>query len=173
MKRIIIIGIIFLSIGLAVGYYFGYDIGWERMAENGEESESQERTVSLYYYNPDLDMDEAGNLLCSQKGLVAVERTIPVTETPIEDTLLLLLEGELTETERSAGVTTEYPLAGFELLSSFSQNGNLTLTFNDPQNQTSGGSCRAGILWSQIEATVMQFAEVESVRFLPEELFQP
>lgn len=40
-------------------------------------------------------------------------------------------------------------------------------------NKTNGGSCRAGILWFQIEATAKQFSEVKQVRFLPEELFQP
>ena len=59
------------------------------LAENADElrvpvlftqeiGESQkEKVVKLYYYNPELDQDEEGNLACSRKGLVAVERTIP------------------------------------------------------------------------------------------------
>jgi hypothetical protein len=49
----------------------------------------------------------------------------------------------------------------------------LTLEFNDPENKTSGGSCRSGILWAQIKKTAEQFDDVEEVRFQPEELFQP
>ncbi|MGC8651262.1 MAG: hypothetical protein ACP5RX_01445 [Minisyncoccia bacterium] len=52
-------------------------------------------------------------------------------------------------------------------------NGTLILKFNDSLNKTSGGSCRVGILWFQIEATAKQFSEVKKVEFLPEELLQP
>ena len=33
-KNIIIVGVICLVVGAAVGYYFGYDIGWERAVES-------------------------------------------------------------------------------------------------------------------------------------------
>ena len=32
-KNLIITAVIFLVIGGAVGYYFGYDIGWERAVD--------------------------------------------------------------------------------------------------------------------------------------------
>jgi len=135
--------------------------------------EGTTRTIKLYYYNPQLDKDESENILCSKQGLVAVERQIPVTTTPIQDATRLLIAGQLTSAEKSQGVTTEYPLQGFSLKSAFLNNGVLTLEFQDSNNRTGGGSCRVGILWSQIEATAKQFPEVQSVRFLPEELFQP
>jgi len=131
------------------------------------------RTVKLYYYNYELDRDEFGNAACSRNGLVAVERQISITKTPIQDTVKLLLLGELTEAERAQGIDTEYPLEGLSLKSTSLKDGVLTLEFDDPNNKTVGGSCRVGILWFQIEATAKQFPEVQQVRFLPEEIFQP
>lgn len=134
---------------------------------------SYSKTVKLYYYNPKLDQDETGNILCSHKGLVAVERKIPLSKTPIQDTIKLLITGQLTDTEKSQGITTEYPLEGFSLTeTNLKPDGTLILKFEDLLNKTSGGSCRVGILWFQIEATAQQFPEVQKVRFLPEELFQ-
>ena len=131
------------------------------------------RAIKLYYYNPDLDKDESGNIACSRNGLVAIEREIPVTQTPIQDTIKLLLSGELTDEERAQGIDTEYPLEGLSLKETLLKDGVLTLEFDDSKNKTVGGSCRVGILWFQIEATAKQFPEVQQVRFLPEELFQP
>lgn len=131
------------------------------------------RTVKLYYYDASRDLDADNNVLCSRQGLVAVSRKIPVTLTPVQDTIRLLLKGELTASEKASGITTEYPLADLSLVGASLKTGILTLTFNDPQNKTGGGSCRVGILWAQIAATAEQFSEVTSVRFMPEELFQP
>lgn len=133
---------------------------------------AKERTVSLYYYNPANDQGPGG-AQCSRNGLVAVQRSIPVTTTPIQDTVNLLLQGQLTEAERAQGITTEFPLPGLTLTGASLNSGVLTLQFEDPQNRTGGGSCRVGILWFQIEATAKQFPEVTEVRFTPEELFQP
>jgi len=132
-----------------------------------------QRTINLYYYNPNKDKDSSGNIMCSRQGLVSVQREIPSTIVPIQDAIQLLLQGSLTDTEKSQGLTTEYPLAGLTLISASVNNGTLTLTFSDPNNKTSGGSCRVGVLWSQIEATAKQFSGISSVKFLPEELFQP
>lgn len=131
------------------------------------------KIVTLYYYNSKLDKDNLGNILCSRQGLVEVKRQIPITNTPIQDTIKLLISGNLTEEEKVQGIDTEYPLSGFLLSAASLKNGVLTLSFNDSQNKTSGGACRAGILWFQIEATAKQFTGVDRVKFLPEELFQP
>lgn len=135
-------------------------------------SEPKEVTVKLYYYNESLDKDEYGNILCSEKGLVPVERKIK-SENLIEDTIKLLIEGKLTEEEKKSGISTEYPLEGFKLLKSELKDGILTLTFSDPYFKSSGGACRAKILWVQIEKTAKQFPSVKEVKFLPEDLFQP
>ncbi|TFG35496.1 MAG: hypothetical protein E4H47_01350 [Parcubacteria group bacterium] len=138
-----------------------------------QKTSAQMKTVKLYYYNSSLDKDSTGNVLCTRTGLVAVNREIPITNTPIQDTIKLLLSGNLTNAEKAQGISTEYPLQGLNLLAASLNSGVLTLTFDDPNNKTGGGSCRVGILWFQIEATAKQFSGVSSVRFMPEELFQP
>ena len=131
------------------------------------------RTVRLYYYDPSRDKDASGNVMCTRDGLVAVSREI-ASKTPIEDTLRLLLAGNVTEAERALGVTTEYPLSGLSLVSvALSGDGTLTLELRDPEGKTGGGSCRVAILFAQIDATARQFPEVSSVRFIPDDLFQP
>jgi len=141
--------------------------------ENGRIDGERTREIFLYYYNPDNDKDEAQNLMCSPAGLVAVKREIAITQTPIQGAIHLLLKGKLSADEAAAGITTEFPLAGLELKGANLANGVLTLDFNDPRNMTGGGSCRVGILRAQIEATAKQFAGVNEVRVIPEELFQP
>lgn len=132
-----------------------------------------QRAVKLYFYNAVKDSDQTGNVMCSRQGLASVDRNIPVTQTPIQDTIRLLLKGGITAAERNLGITTEFPLAGVDLKGANLKDGVLTLEFTDPNNRTGGGSCRVGVLWFQIEATAKQFPEVNSVRFTPEELFQP
>lgn len=130
-------------------------------------------SVSLYYYNPALDEGPAG-VECSRDGLVQVSREVEGGEELVDNTIRLLIEGSLTEEERAAGITTEFPLEGFSLVGSeLSEDGTLTLVFDDSQMRTSGGACRTGILWYQVEETALQFPEVSNVVFLPEELFQP
>ncbi len=128
--------------------------------------------LKLYYYNPSLDQGPGG-AQCSSKGLVAVERVIPKTTTPLKDSIQLLLRGELSDEERAQGITTEFPLSGVSLKSATIVNGLATLTFTDPQNKTGGGSCRVAILWAQISATAKQFPTVKDVRYMPGEVFQP
>jgi len=137
------------------------------------ETSAKEVTIKLYYYNSDLDKDVSGNVLCSEKGLVPVERKIEDSENLIEDTIKLLLEGKLTDEEKSRGISTEYPLEGVKLTKSELKDGVLNLYFEDPYFKTSGGACRSKILWMQIENTAKQFSEVKEVKFYPEELFQP
>lgn len=132
-----------------------------------------QRAIHLYYYSPAEDKDERGNIQCSEKGLVAVERRIPLTQTPVQDAVRLLLKGEMTPEERARGITTEFPLAGLELRGASLENGVLTLSFADPNYATTGGACRTGILAFQIRKTAGQFEGVEQVRFQPQDVFQP
>lgn len=121
---------------------------------------SQTRTIKLYFYDQNRDKDAQGNILCSSQGLVPAERVIPFTTTPIQDAVKELLKSD----QAFSGVT----LSGANLSNSV-----LTLTFSDPQNKTSGGSCKVSILRAQIEATAKQFGGVNSVRFMPASVFQP
>jgi hypothetical protein len=137
------------------------------------QEEGKEKTIKLYFYDPELDKDASGNVLCSRQGLTAVERTVSATITPIQDAINFLIAGGLTDEERQRGITTEYPLPGFGLKGAVLKNGVLTLEFLDPENRTSGGACRVGVLWFQIEATAKQFEGVKIVKPKPETLFQP
>jgi hypothetical protein len=132
-----------------------------------------QRAVKLYYYNASRDQDEQGNIQCSRQGLVAVNREIPISQSPIKDTINLFLQSALTATDTAAGLTSEFPLAGVSLESLVLKDGVLTIRLADLENKTGGGSCRVAILWAQLEATALQFSEVKSVKFEPEELFQP
>ncbi|KKT74127.1 MAG: hypothetical protein UY07_C0030G0004 [Parcubacteria group bacterium GW2011_GWA1_47_8] len=134
----------------------------------------QNRTVKLYYYDASKDRDSKGVVLCSRQGLVAVERRIPATMTPLQDAVKLLIQGKLTPEEKSAGISTEYPLSGLVLMGA-TRNGTTTLTlaFSDPEHKTSGGVCRANVLWYQIEATAKQFPGMPEIKFAPKELFHP
>jgi hypothetical protein len=127
--------------------------------------------VSLYYYNPSLDQGPGG-AQCSEAGLVEVGRLAPANIT-LAEAIELLLAGELTQEEVAQGIETEYPLEGVALMSAEQVGSIVTLTFADPQNKTSGGACRAGVLWLQIKATAKAFTGASEVRFMPEELFQP
>lgn len=135
-------------------------------------SSTQTRDIKLYFYNENKDKDASGNIKCSADGLVAINRTIPLTNTPIQDAVKELLKGP-TAAERTQVPGTEFPLPGVTLTGASLSGGVLTLAFNDPQNSTSGGSCRISILDAQIEATAKQFGGVTSVRYSPSELFQP
>ena len=135
---------------------------------------NQFKEVTLYYYNPNLDKDEKGNILCSHKGLVGIKRKIPISQTPIKDTINLLLKGkENLIDDKANNLQTEFLLEGFELKSlNLKEGETLILEFSDPLNKTIGGSCRVKILWLQIEKTAKEFKEVKEVKFYPEYLFQ-
>ena len=129
--------------------------------------------VKLYYYDSSRDQGPGG-AQCSKKGLVSLNRAIPKTQTPLTDSIKLLLQGEISAIEKSAGITTDFPLSGLTLdKATINAQSLATLTFSDPQNKTSGGACRANILRLQIEETAKQFASVKSVNILPGTLFQP
>ncbi|MDZ7726279.1 MAG: GerMN domain-containing protein [Candidatus Campbellbacteria bacterium] len=138
---------------------------------NEQEDVVDSRDVSLYFYDEKSDTDQDGNVLCSEEAVVPAERSI--AEYTIEKHINLLLDGP-TESEVSDGLSSEFPLEGLTLESAdLDDNGTLTLTFSDPQNQTVGGSCRVGLLYSQIRKTAESIERVSEVVIEPEELFQP
>jgi hypothetical protein len=129
---------------------------------------SERRVVELYYHDYDDGEDP-----CDAHFVLPVRREIPVTITPIQDVVRLLLKGQLTDAERAQGFGTEFPLEGVSLVGANLQEGVLTLELSDPNFRTSGGACRAGLLRAQVEKTVLQFDTVDEVRFTPPDLFQP
>lgn len=175
MKKSTIIFLAVAAVMFAGAVLYFSTIKAPELADENQNNRREIKTwkITLYYYNPQADKDKSGNVLCSRAGLAPVLREIPLTKTPIQDALNLLLKGDLTESEKQAGIAPEFPLPGLALKGVNLAGGILSLAFDDPQNKTSGGACRAGVLWFQIEATARQFAGVRQVRFIPETLFQP
>ena len=151
--------------------YWWQKISAERPAE--ESKAAATRKVKLYYYNKTKDIEASGFVSCSPDAVLPVEREIPRTDTPIEDTIRLLIEGELTEAEKAAGFTTEFPHPEFKLLDVDFKDGLLTLTFTEVRSFTVGGACRVTLLAAQIKKTARQFPGVREVRLAPDSLFQP
>ena len=166
MRNILIAVGITVLVGAVVIFFAGR---WA--ADEYEDTDPATHTISLYYPNSaeaDIWGDE-----CSPRSVVGVRRAVSEDEATPEGALELLLEGELTDDERSGGFHTEFPHDSFRLLSSRLENGRLTLEFDDPDGFSVGGSCRIGLLYASIERTVMQFPEVRSVVVMPEDIFQP
>jgi spore germination protein GerM len=175
MKRIIfaVAAALLLGIGTYLFFVSGQDPAEPTQEQVTAENTPGVRTVNLFYYDPSLDQDSEGNILCTERGLVPVSREI-ASKTPIQATIELLLSGNLTAEERASGITTEYPLPGVSLSSvALTEEGVLRIALTDPEHRTGGGSCRVAVLWSQIRATALQFPEVKEVTFQPEDLFQP
>jgi hypothetical protein len=137
-----------------------------------ERTPAQTMAVDLYYYNQPADLDADGQPRCSPAAVLPVERTIS-SDQPIDDTIRLLLRGQVTADERQAGFNTEFPNRDFKLLDVDLENSVLTLTFNEVPGFTTGGACRTDLLRAQIEKTALQFAAVSEVVIRPISLFQP
>lgn len=135
---------------------------------------SMSQKINLYYYNQAKDQETSpGAPACSADSVLTVIRELPKTDQPVDETIKMLLKGELTSEEQKAGFSTEFPHPGLKYLGSNLSNGTLTLSFDDPDNFTSGGSCRVKLLWASIEKTALQFPGVNKVEFSPNTLFQP
>lgn len=134
------------------------------------EVDTQELTnVQLFYYKQSEDKD----ISCDKQFIKPVDRSIPLSNDLIKDTINLLIKGQLTTDEREQGFTTEFPNKDFKLLNDELKDGVLNLTFSEVPGFTGGGSCRIMILTQQITKTASQFPGVEKVVYYPESIFQP
>ena len=131
------------------------------------------KMVKLYYYNKTEDEKKFGYVACSEESVLPVERKIFLTSTPIQDTINLLLQGNIFDSEKQSGFSSEFPIDGLILIGANLKDGILTLEFSDSLNKTNGGSCRVGLLRTQIEKTAGQFDGVKEVKLIPEYIFQP
>ncbi len=161
-----------IAVAIALGYYSGLPSALIPSVVPSSSPVAM-RSVKLFFYNPELDKDASGNIMCSTGGSMPATREIPFTNTPIQDTIRLLLITKPTSAESAQGMVSELPLKRVTLTAASLTGGVLTLTFNDPDNRTGGGSCFVSILRAQIENTAKQFSGVREVRLMPEELFQP
>lgn len=141
---------------------------------DGLPDKTETQTVNLYYYNKAKDTDAAGQIRCSPDSVLPVERQISGKQ-PIAETISLLLKGDIRESEKDAGFETEFPHPDFGLkgVTLNAHTGQLTLSFTRVPGFTTGGSCRTGLLYAQIEKTALQFDGVREVALRPEFLFQP
>jgi hypothetical protein len=134
----------------------------------------QMRSVQVYLYNKSSDLSESGVPHCDESNIVAVPRDIPITKTPLQDTLSILFAGSVRPEEKSKGYESLFPLTGLGVKTlTLTQLGELLLTLNDPYNKTIGGSCRIRLLKWQLEKTMKQFDGVKTVITKPDSLFQP
>jgi hypothetical protein len=134
----------------------------------------QMRTVSLYLYDKTKDTDVTGNIKCSKDSVVPVLRDIPISKTPLQDTLALLFSGSVKSEEKARGLESLFPLNGLMVKTlTLTELGELLLTLKDPYNKSIGGACRVGILRAQLEQTMKQFDGIKSVIVKPDNLFQP
>jgi hypothetical protein len=136
-------------------------VGWYAPVKKNE--------ISLFYYN---QLEDKKNT-CSVNYILPVKRCVLESDNKIKETIELLIEGRLTEKEKSEGFTTEFPNKSFRLLNSTLKDGTLTLEFSEVPGFTTGGSCRVKILGSGIIRTAKQFPEVKKVVLEPETLFEP
>ena len=172
---IYILGILILIVVALVGWqYFSKTNEVVPPTDNIPQTEVRTREISLFYYNETKDKQIGnGRAACSAESVLPVQRTIPLTTTPIQDSIRELIKGNITPAESAQGFKTEFPHEKFRLLGANLRNGVLTLEFTEVPGFTSGGSCRITLLANQIIKTAKQFAEVKEVKFKPEELFQP
>lgn len=131
------------------------------------------KPFNLYFYNEVKDRElNNGNVGCDSRAVMAVTRKAQIEKTP-ETAVRTLIETGPSAEDRIAGFSSEFPHTGFKLLEAKTTGDTLTLTFTEVPSFTSGGSCRTGLLRTQIEKTALQFAEIKYVVLLPEDIFQP
>lgn len=135
--------------------------------------EAEKITVKLYYYNLDKDKEIDESIPCSADAVLPVEREITESLNVPAATLRLLLKGDITDEEASEGFQTEFAPGKLSYKSLMVKDGTATIEFQDDNGFTSGGSCRAGLLATQIKKTLLQFDTIDKVVFANEDMFQP
>lgn len=180
-KRIISILIIILFL-FGVGYMIVSLIrGNDDIVPTGNNSTTtststnETTVVKLYYYNRVRDIELSGdseNVLCSADAVIPVTRIITGKPT-LEDVVNMHIAGLLSDEEKRSGFQTEFPNRDFKLLNAEKKGNEVTLTFNTVPGFTSGGACRVNILGSEVVKTVKEFAGVDRVNVMPEDIFQP
>jgi spore germination protein GerM len=131
-------------------------------------------TVRLYYFNELEDSKLPAEQQINTNSIMPIQRTIRSSQNLIEDTIKILLQGNISEQEKDAWFITEFPNTQFRLLDTqLDAQWTLILTFNEVPWFTSGWSARMLILSKSIEKTALQFPQVTRVVFQPDTLFQP
>lgn len=136
--------------------------------------------IKLYYKNVKNDPE---HLNCEADTFVY--RTIPKTSKVLTDTLNYMLTNKLTAEEKAFGLENLFEFGPddtsyatrfekFKIKSvSVNSTGMATITLEDPEYFSSGGSCRISELSSMFELTAKQFSTVDDIQFLPLDVMQP
>jgi len=162
------------------------DIAIKRIAEiKTQEAEKVEKAnipvmstatstvVKLYYFNEKEDKLLPIEQQANPNSLSPIFRTIPATNDLIRDTISLLLQWALTDSEFKDGFSSSFIKAVRLTDVNLGNDWLLSLTFIKAPAATIWWSAFVGILSEAITKTALQFPQVKSVTLLPEELFQP
>ncbi|MCX6734865.1 MAG: GerMN domain-containing protein [Candidatus Peregrinibacteria bacterium] len=113
--------------------------------------------VKVYFNNPKIDPN--WDFECS--NVLAVERTIPKTESVASAAIAELLKGP-TDAEKSKGymsnINTGVKVQGISI-----KDGIAKIDFNEQLQFQVGGSCKISAIYAQIKQTLKQFSSVKDV----------
>lgn len=128
---------------------------------------------SVKFYLADTSNDSNGSE-CFADGSVRREMTNPDVDTVIEELISLVLTTEETGKGLKNGFDDEVKSTeNLTIKEIISNDDRVVVNFDDPDNFTSGGSCRVELLKDQLIQTLQDFKNVPTVEIGPEELFQP
>jgi len=146
---------------------------WPYLSPSQKSHTGDLHTVKFCVHNWKKDREENDHITGYREYMVPVEREVRSGIKLMRLSVETLLAGRLTAEERNRGLSTEFPVKGFEVAELKRNGGKVTIRFRDPLFRSSGGALRAGILRGQIKKTLLQFEDVEKVVILPRTILQP
>ncbi|MFW6104425.1 MAG: GerMN domain-containing protein [Candidatus Bipolaricaulota bacterium] len=161
------------SVGAVVYRYQIQQNEWPYLSPSPEPNIGDFRAVKICVHNWKKDKEENDHVTGYREYMAPVKREVRFGNDPMRLSIEILLEGRLTAEERNRGLSTEFPVKGFEIADLERNGEKVTIRFRDPLFRSSGGAMRAGILRGQIQKTLLQFEGVEEVEILPKTILQP
>lgn len=136
-----------------------------------KDASSGNMVVKVYFNNPKIDPN--WDFECS--NVLAVERTIPKTESVAAAALTELLKGP-TDSEKAKGYMSNIN-TGVKVQSLSVKDGLAKIDFNEQLQFQVGGSCKTSAIIAQIKQTLKQFSSVKevviSINGQTEDILQP
>ncbi|MBP9771156.1 GerMN domain-containing protein [Candidatus Gracilibacteria bacterium] len=141
------------------------------LTQPSKETSVSTMIVKVYFNNPEIDPN--WDFECS--NVLAVERTIPKTESVAAAALTELLKGP-TDAEKAKGyvsnINADVKIQGITIKDSVAK-----VDFNDQLQYQAGGSCKTSAIIAQITQTLKQFSSVKevviSINGQTEDILQP
>lgn len=141
------------------------------VTQPAKEASSGNMVVKVYFNNPKIDPN--WDFECS--NVLAVERTIPKTESVAAAALTELLKGP-TDSEKAKGYMSNIN-TGVKVQSLSVKDGLAKIDFNEQLQFQVGGSCKTSAIIAQIKQTLKQFSSVKevviSINGQTEDILQP